>query len=848
MPTTTTPVWRPEKGGTEGLIFGWPLANYDAADEWLFQIRKSGSWTEGSAVLFEAVPTVQVDAPSGVAWVMIDMSGAAIAALPGMSYGGFRLKSPSGFNNTIIKFAVKPVSSPVGPVGGSSDAVAGGNFTELQLEIDGDDAWCVDCLSSVPLGIGLELTALQPADIGVLVQAHDPVLDATEASFTTDQEALLGELGSGPDEYVLVSDPAEPTGVRWVLASVLTQPVDPPGYQFHFLSGAGVDPTSGSSMPYSPWGVTPAGDPYFDINGVAAADRAVLALSPVDGSPYLRRVVPVPGITDGSIIPVASDAVSGLIKTATSAEVLAGVDDEKAVTAAALADAGFATLDPADFATAAQGATADTALQPAAIGTTVAALVGGTVPDGQLPAGITRDSELTAAVDAAVNDLLSGAPGALDTLNELAAALGDDPNFAGTITTALAGKQPLDADLTSIAALATTAFGRSLLTLASSAAGRAALGLVIGSDVQAHSAALDGTTASFTSALASKLAGVETGATADQTGAQIKVAYEAELDTNAYDDAAVAKLAGIETSATADQTAGEIKTAYESNANTNAYDNAAVSKLASIEAGADATDVANVTAAGAIMGTVVNLKGDLLAASAPDSVARLPVGADTFVLTADSAEATGLKWAASAGGGGAGGIRPAQSFSPDAGAVTAGFDDYTLGFDESVILVTLNGVVLEAAEYSRTGTALTVTPADGFGSTADVVLVFQGTYDSDFATSAQGALATNAAPKVKSINAQTGTTYTLALADLGKVVTCSNAAAVTVTVPPNASVSFDVGSTIDVIGIGAGIVTIAQGAGVTVNATPSLVFRAQHSGCTLVKTATDTWQAVGDFV
>lgn len=50
--------------------------------------------------------------------------------------------------------------------------------------------------------------------------------------------------------------------------------------------------------------------------------------------------------------------------------------------------------------------------------------------------------------------LVDAAPGTLDTLNELAAALGDDPNFAATITGLLAGKQPLDADLTTFAALA----------------------------------------------------------------------------------------------------------------------------------------------------------------------------------------------------------------------------------------------------------------------------------------------------------------------------------------------------------------------------------------------------------
>jgi len=58
-----------------------------------------------------------------------------------------------------------------------------------------------------------------------------------------------------------------------------------------------------------------------------------------------------------------------------------------------------------------------------------------------------------------------------------------------------------------------------------------------------------------------KLAGIETGATADQTGAEIKSLYEAEADTNAFTDAEKTKLSGVEANATADQTASEILTA-----------------------------------------------------------------------------------------------------------------------------------------------------------------------------------------------------------------------------------------------------------------------------------------------
>ena len=134
----------------------------------------------------------------------------------------------------------------------------------------------------------------------------------------------------------------------------------------------------------------------------------------------------------------------------------------------------------------------------------------------------------------------------------------------------------------------------------------------IGSTVQAYSAVLDATTASYTTAEETKLAGIETGATADQTGAEIKAAYE--LETNAFTDAQFSKLAGIESGATADQTAGEIKTAYESNADTNAFTDAEQTKLTGIETGATADQTASeiMTAIQTVDGTGSGLDADLL--------------------------------------------------------------------------------------------------------------------------------------------------------------------------------------------------------------------------------------------
>ena len=119
--------------------------------------------------------------------------------------------------------------------------------------------------------------------------------------------------------------------------------------------------------------------------------------------------------------------------------------------------------------------------------------------------------------------------------------------------------------------------------------------VIVGGTVDGRDIATDG----------SKLDGIESGATADQTAAEIKTAYESNADTNEFSDAEKSNLAAIEAGATGDLTGAEIKALYEAEADTNAYDDAAVSKLAGIEANADVTDATNVEAAGALMDSEV---------------------------------------------------------------------------------------------------------------------------------------------------------------------------------------------------------------------------------------------------
>jgi hypothetical protein len=144
---------------------------------------------------------------------------------------------------------------------------------------------------------------------------------------------------------------------------------------------------------------------------------------------------------------------------------------------------------------------------------------------------------------------------------------------------------------------------------------------------------------------------------------------------------------------------------------------------------------------GFVSPTLADAKGDLIVATADDTLARLAVGTNGHVVTADSGETGGMKWAQP-------GATPTQ-------------------------------------------------------------------------------------------NAQTGTTYTAVLLDAGKTVTLSNASAVTLTIPAQASVSWADNTQLNFLNIGAGTVTITAAADVTINGTPLTL--ATSKGGSLVRTASNTW-------
>lgn len=99
------------------------------------------------------------------------------------------------------------------------------------------------------------------------------------------------------------------------------------------------------------------------------------------------------------------------------------------------------------------------------------------------------------------------------------------------------------------------------------------------------------------------------------------------------------------------------------------------------------------------------------------------------------------------------------------------------------------------------------------------------------------------------VNAQTGTTYTLTNDDYARTITATNASAIALTVPLNATLAVPIGFTTEIIQGGAGQVTLTPESGsVVINSKyGKLVTKDLYSKVTLTKTGTNTWYAFGDL-
>ena len=389
------------------------------------------------------------------------------------------------------------------------------------------------------------------------------------------------------------------------------------------------------------------------------------------------------------------------------------------------------------------------------------------------------DASTKLYVDTSISNLIAGAPSTLDTLDEIAAALADTANFSDTVVlksgSTMTGALTLSGAPSSNLHAATKAYVDAIAPNAAADAASAAASAAaaaasydsfddryLGAKASAPSVDNDGnalvagalywntTTGAMQvwNGTTSSWGGITSAVSSSRWS---KTAAGGETTLNGADNNSVTLsytvgyeqvyLNGVLLSRGGDYTAST---------------GSSITGLTALSAG-DIAEVLSWTpysVSNALVTTVVDAKGDLLAGTANDTVGRLAVGTNGQYLVADSAETTGIKWA------------------------------------------TLSAV-----------------------STLDLT-----------------------------INAQTGTTYTLVSGDANKLVTLSNAGAITLTLPPSI---FTAGQQIHIARMGAGGVTLAQGSGVTIVSTGATAsaptLRAQYSTGTIICTASNTFLVIGDI-
>jgi hypothetical protein len=174
---------------------------------------------------------------------------------------------------------------------------------------------------------------------------------------------------------------------------------------------------------------------------------------------------------------------------------------------------------------------------------------------------------------------------------------------------------------------------------------------------------------------------------------------------------------------------------------------------------------------------------------------------------------------------------------------------------DQAVYVTLenNGLGPQLRVRNVIGDAVVTTVLNYVGTTGDLNLsgVISVTVPAPTAAghaATKGYVDTAVAALVQGVNAQTGTAYTLVAADAGKLITLSNAGAVTLTVPQDSAATIAVGTYVDLLQLGAGQVTVAAGTGATLRVSGlTAKARAQYSRLGVQKVAANTWSLFGDL-
>ena len=401
-------------------------------------------------------------------------------------------------------------------------------------------------------------------------------------------------------------------------------------------------------------------------------------------------------------------------------------------------------------------------------------------------------SDANSYTDTAVANLVDGAPALLDTLNELAAAIADNPNYATDVANLVASKADTTYVDSEISDLDTAAQGYASAAQAAAEA----------------TAAADATTkanAAQAAAEATAAADATTKANAAQAAAEATAAADATTKANAAQAAAEA-------------TAAAALTAH-GNDTTGVHGITDTSKLALLDA-ADQTFTGNMEVDGnLVVDGNFTVNGTNFSASATSIVIE-----DNLVQLAhqNSANTVDLGIVVAYNDGAAKHAGLVRDVSDAKWKLFKGVTTEpatTVDFTEG----SLDDLKVAAFE------ATTVTPSSG--------VVFS-----------DGTQTKAGVPSITPITEKTAnyTLSSLTERDTLIEVNHTGGTAVTITIPSDATVNYPVGTSIDILRTNTGEVTIA-GSGATVNATPGLKLRAQWSTATLFKRGANSWVVFGDL-
>lgn len=444
--------------------------------------------------------------------------------------------------------------------------------------------------------------------------------------------------------------------------------------------------------------------------------------------------------------------------------------------------------------------------------------------DGQVPA-----SQLAKVIDAA--------PEALNTLNELSAALGDDADFAGTVTTLLSGKAPkLSPQLTgtptaptptltdSSTAIATTAFVKGQnYALSSDITGLQSSVSAINNSIDALETSVNTTLPGDISALNGRVDTLET--TSSSHGTDIST-LQGEMDTAQADVAGVISDLSTHEAATtsvhgiADTSALATKT-YADTSSSNAAGTVATN-LSNHES--DTTSVHGITDTSKLVvkdASSNTLDGDLTVSG------NLTVtGTTTTVSAQDLVVSDPLIY-----------IGEGNSANLVDLGIVSSFNDGTYQH---------SGLVRDSSDSKwklfKGVTDEPTTTVNFSQGSLDALAV--GALEASSATIG-GVTFASKADKAASITSQTGS-YTIVTGDVNSVVEYNSGSAGTFTIPADNSF-WPVGQRMEVLQVSSGQLTIAGGSGVTVNGTPTTKTRTQWSGATIIKRGTNMFVVVGDL-